>query len=86
MVVNQTPLVTAIVEAILLLEQSPDSSLDPDLAVRGLENMTSILHELNDADQVALRQVLVDISQSTEDAVYASFVASVRDMIGLAAG
>ena len=45
------PLVESILMAVALLENSPGSEIDPDLAVQGLESMAHPLAEL-DEDEV----------------------------------
>ena len=49
-------LIEALAEAFLFLESADDSEVDPDLAVRTMENMTWHIHKLSTADHIALRK------------------------------
>jgi hypothetical protein len=77
-------LVLAVVEALLLLEASSDEEIDPDVAVRGMENIAACLVSLGGDDQRALRAELAAIASASTDAVYARFASDVADMVGLA--
>lgn len=81
---NFSPLVSAIVDAFLLLEHSGEDEIDPDTAVRGMENITSSLLKLDLDDQLSLRSELLKIADSSSDSSYREFVRSLPEMIGLA--
>ena len=81
---NDLPLVRALIDAFLLLEFAGPDEVNPDTAVRGMENMTSSLLALEQSDQVALREKLDQIADNAEDQPYKDFVRSLPDMIGLA--
>lgn len=84
MIGNSEPLLRALIEACLLLESCGSDEIDPDTAVRGLENIAGSLLKLADADQLALRAELERIARTSDDQSYRGFVASLSDMIGLA--
>ena len=77
-------LVLAVVEALLLLEASSDNEINPDVAVRGMENIAACLVSLGDDDQRALRAELAAIASSSIDPDYTRFASEVADMVGLA--
>ncbi|MEM9204018.1 MAG: hypothetical protein AAGC53_20450 [Actinomycetota bacterium] len=80
---NQMPLVEAVVRALLLLETSSEREIDPDVAVRGMEDIAASLLALDEEDQRLLRTALFALSASTEEPSYRRFIAGVGDMIGL---
>jgi hypothetical protein len=82
---DDLPLIHALIDAFLLLESSGPNEVDPDTAVRGMENMASSLLTLEQSDQLALRQKLEQIAQSAQEQSYRNFVSGLPDMIGLAA-
>jgi hypothetical protein len=86
MMQNHVPLIRAIIDAFLFLESSGDSDVNPDSAVRCMENMSSSLLALETSDQVVQRLNLQQISAASSDAAYSAFVRELPDMIGLASG
>lgn len=78
------PLVHALIDAFLLLESAGPDEVDPDTAVRGMENIASSLLALQESDQVALRVELEQIAAHALDQAYRDFVHGLPDMIGLA--
>lgn len=78
------PMCHALVDAMLLLESAAPDEIDPDIAVRGMENISSSLLMLDSDDQRLLRQNFLDIAERSDDDVYAKFVRSLPEMIGLA--
>ncbi|WP_332643253.1 hypothetical protein [Aeromicrobium sp.] len=85
MIADQRPLVLAIVDALLVLEHSSDSEIDPDTAVRAMESIAHSLHGLTDEDQAAIRAEFEDIANESGDSPYSTFVAALGDMLGLKA-
>ena len=81
---NELPLINALIEAFLLLEHAGPEEVNPDTAVRCMENMTSSLLTLEDSDQIALRGKLKQIAEAESDKAYRDFVNALPDMIGLA--
>lgn len=81
---NDTPVIEALIAAFLLLEQSGPEDLNPDVALRGMENMTWSLLQLSKADQLILRKRLDAVAADATDPAYRSFVLALPDMIGLA--
>jgi len=78
------PLIHALIDAVLLLESAGPQEINPDTAVRGMENIASSLLVLDKSDQQALRQHLVEIADAARDEAYGKFVRSLPDMLGLA--
>lgn len=78
------PVIRALIDAVLLLESAGPDEINPDTAVRGLENIAASLHGLDGFDQRALRAHLLTIAESADDKAYSSFVRSMPDMLGLA--
>jgi hypothetical protein len=78
------PLIRALIDAVLLLETAGPKEIDPDTAVRGMENIASSLLTLDKSDQQALRDELLQIAEAEEDEAYRKFVRSMPDMLGLA--
>ena len=78
------PLVLAVVDAFLLLEGSSNDEIDPDVAVRGMENVAANLLTFSEDDQRALREQLAAIGASCEDSYFGQFVSGLADMVGLA--
>ena len=83
MILNHRPLINAIIDAFLFLEHSSDDEVDPDLAVRCMENMSASLLRLSDSDQIALRSEFLKLAAEFEDP-YRKFVQALPDNIGLA--
>ena len=87
MIRNNRPLVQGIITAFLFLECSGDNEVDPDSAVRCMENMAADLLQLEESDQLALREELEMIASSEEErSSYRDFVRQLPDWIGLAGG
>jgi hypothetical protein len=78
------PVIRALIDAVLLLESAGPDEINPDTAVRGMENIASSLLALEKSDQQALRGHLLHIAESAQDQTYASFVRSLPEMLGLA--
>ena len=78
------PLAHAIIDAFLFLENSGDSEVDPDSAVRVMENMSASLLKLSEADQLELRALLEKIADNEKESrPYRDFVRKLPDAIGL---
>jgi hypothetical protein len=84
MIQNCLPLVHGIIDAFLFLEESGPNEVNPDSAVRCMENISSSLLELGPSDQIALRSQLDKIAHDAQDSAYRTFVHALPDMIGLA--
>jgi hypothetical protein len=84
MIKNHSPLVQALIEALLLLESAGPEEINPDTAVRGMENIASNILDLDESDQLELRAELVRIAEGAEDEVFGEFVRELPNMIGLA--
>lgn len=83
MIKDCRPVIRALIDAFLLLELSGPDEIDPDTAVRGMENLASNLLALEEADQLALRAELEKIASESQDQAFRSLVAGLPDMIGL---
>jgi hypothetical protein len=86
MIKNNLALVRALIDAFLFLESADSEEVNPDSAVRCMENIASSLLSMETSDQIALRSICAKIADESNDASYSSFVRSLPDMIGLAAG
>ena len=84
MIKNYLPLVHALIDAFLFLENAGDTEVDPDSAVRCMEHMSSSLLVLGEADQFALREHFVKIAEELSGPGVVKFVRELPDMIGLA--
>lgn len=84
MIENQIPMIRAIIDALLFLENAGLDEVDPDSAVRCMENIASSLLAMKKSDQLALRADLEKIANNEQDASYREFVRGLPDMIGLA--
>lgn len=80
---NNVPLCIALIDALLVFETSTADQLDPDIALRAMENIGSSLQELDLEDQCELRHLLYSISEHAADIPYREFVRAVPDMLGL---
>jgi len=83
-ITNDVPLIYAMIDAFLFLESAGPDQVDPDSAVRCMENMASNLLTLSEADQLALRAYLERIADDHSDPAYTKFVRAMPDAIGLA--
>ena len=81
---NVEPLIRAIISAMMLLEHSDPDEVDPDTAVKGMENMGHELLKLNAGDRLAFLTVLEGIAESENDGSVADFVRSMPFMLGFA--
>lgn len=68
-----------------VLEGSSPEDIDPDVAIRGLENMASSLQKLSDDDQRRLRSAFNAIA-AKEDEPYRRFIQGIPDLMGLRNG
>jgi hypothetical protein len=84
MIANYHPLIHGLIGAFLFLESGGPNEVNPDSAVRCMENIASELLTMDQADQFALRSDLERIAGAAQDSAYASFVQALPNMIGLA--
>jgi hypothetical protein len=84
MIRNYLPLVHGLIDAFLFLESSGSTEVNPDSAVRCMENISSSILTLDRSDQRALRLHLEQIAGDSHDLPYKDFVRRLPDMIGLA--
>ncbi len=85
MIEDYIPLIQGVIDAFLFLESSGPDELNPDSAVRCMENISSSLLRLRQSDQLTLRSHLATIADEATDPAYRDFVRALPDMIGLAA-
>lgn len=83
---NYLPLIHALIDALRLLEFAGPEEINPDTAVRGMENIASSLLIRDECDQITLRDYFEQIADNAQDHAYKKFVRSLPDMLGLAAG
>jgi hypothetical protein len=81
---NQEPLVKAIAAALVLLEQSGDDEIDPDVAVRGMENIAHELLALPEEDRAEFVEVIERIASAESSVPYANFLRDIPRSIGMA--
>ena len=84
MIQNYLPLVHGLIDAFLFLETSRPEEVNPDSAVRCMENISSCLLVLERSDQLALRLHLEKIAGDAQDQAYQVFVRELPGMISLA--
>ena len=84
MIQDHLPLIRGLIAAFLFLESSGPNEINPDSAVRCMENISADLLALSLADQIELRLHLNKIADESEDTPYKNFVRALPDMIGLA--
>jgi len=84
MIQNCLPLIHAIIDNLLFFESAAPNEIDPDSAVRCMENVASRLLELDKSDQLALRVLFETIAEGCQDVAYAKVVRDLPDNIGLA--
>lgn len=78
---NVRPLLEAIIAALLLLEDTSDEDLDPDVAVRGMEDIAHSLNQLSTEDRSTVRRVFEEIAAS-EGPPDATFIRAIPGSIG----
>lgn len=76
-------LIRAVAAAFMFLEASGPDEVNPDSAVRCMENMASSLLDLSLADQLELRRVFNMVADEFE-VFDRTFIRALPDMIGLA--
>jgi hypothetical protein len=81
---NFLPLVQALIDALLLLEFAGPDEINPDTALRGMENISSSLLTLDPDDQTILRESFFQIAEESQDQAYSQFVRSLPDLLGIA--
>jgi len=80
---NPEPLVRAIIGAMMLMEHSGPEEIDPDTAVRGLDNMGHELLRLPESDRSAFLALLERLAASAADEPTARFIRSVPFSLGM---
>ena len=83
-VTDNVPLIRALIDAFFFLESAGPDEVDPDSAVRCMEDMASRLLTLSQDDQLALRAYLERFENNDSDSAYTDFVRAISDDIGLA--
>lgn len=81
---NPLPLCKALVDALIAFEHSGPSEMNPDFAVRTMEQVASSLLQLSPSDQRELRNAFLQLASSSDNLPYEDFVRSVPDILGLA--
>ncbi len=84
MIKDHLPLIHGLIDAFLFLETAGPNEVNPDSAVRCMENIASSLHALDKADQLALRSLLEKVADDSYNQSYKEFVKALPDAIGLA--
>jgi hypothetical protein len=84
MIQNYVPLIRGVINAFLFLESAGPNEVDPDSAVRCMEDIASSLLALEESDQLALRSEIENIADEEQEPAYKNFVRALPDKIGLA--
>jgi hypothetical protein len=84
MIEDYIPLIQDVIDAFLFLESSGPDEVNPDSAVRCMENISSSFLRLQHSDQLALRSHLATIADDATEPAYSDFVRALPDLIGLA--
>ncbi len=79
---KQEPLVRAIAAALVVLEDSGDEWIDPDIAVRGMESIAHELLALSEEDRAEFIELLERIAEEAS-VPYANFLRNIPRMIGM---
>ncbi len=81
---NVEPIVLAMVSAMMLLDDTSAEEIDPDVAVRGQENMGYYLNLLSEGDRTAFREVLERIADAhaAQDPALASYIRGIPFSLG----
>ncbi|WP_162952041.1 hypothetical protein [Streptomyces griseorubiginosus] len=83
---NEEPLIKAVVAAMLLLEQCGPDEVDPDTAVRGLENIGYELLKFTEVERVEFMNLIERVASSESDPHVAEFTRNVPFAIGMVEG
>ena len=83
MIKDQRALLRAVIEALLVLENSSPEEVDSHVAVRAMENIASWFLALDEDDQCEVRANLTAIAGESSDESYRRFVDAVPEMLGL---
>lgn len=81
---NTEPLVRSVLTALMLLENSDSSEVDPDVAVAGMEAISHELHQMGTADVAEFVAVVRRIADEEADPHYRAFYRSVPFALGMA--
>lgn len=79
---DSEPLVRSVIVAMMILENSSDSDLDPDVALRGMESIVDELSTIADQDRPDSLRVLRAVQQAEEGTPMGLLAASLPAMIG----
>jgi hypothetical protein len=80
---DNEPLLKAIVAAMVFLEASTPDEVDPDSAVRCMENMSHELLQLAGADRREFIKLVERVAEHEADERYAQFIREMPRMIGM---
>lgn len=77
------PLVESILAAVALLENSPDSEVDPDVAVQGLESMARALSALSEDEAREFVAAVERVADRQTQLGTREFYLSVPQLLGM---
>lgn len=80
---NPEPLVRSVLAALLLLEHSDDSEIDPDVAVAGMEAMSHELQKMTPSDIEEFVALVGRIADGEEQPACREFYRSVPFALGI---
>jgi hypothetical protein len=82
---NPEPLVRAIVAAMMLMEECGPEEIDPDTAVRGLENMGHEILQLSGDDRAEFLDLIERMAQCSDEHT-ATYIRAIPFSIGMVDG
>jgi hypothetical protein len=80
---NVEPLVRAVIVAMMLLENSSDTDISPDVAVGGMESVVGELLMIEERDRPELLHMLANIGEAEGESDVGMFVRFLPFVIGL---
>jgi hypothetical protein len=84
MIMEERPLVLAVIDACLLLELCGEDDITQEKRTWAMSDISDNLLRLAPAEQVALRDQLAGIAHKSPDPTYSTFIAGLADRLGLA--
>lgn len=80
---NGQPLIDALIDALLYLELSDDSTVDADAAVETIEAMAADLQQLTPEDRSLFVQYIATKADDASSSEQSNFIRQIPSMLGL---
>lgn len=80
---NGQPLIDALIDALLFLELSDDSTVDADAAVETIEAMAADLQQLTPEDRSLFVQYIATKADDASSSEQSNFIRQIPSMLGL---